>query len=445
MHGAASARTRSWRLDAVTSGGLVLAAVALLGVSGGMLWYAGYNYEGLTGSPATKIHPFTYLMVLLFGWRLLASGNPVGYLVHLSDRRPASLLMLAVAVLMFISVILRGAPGMAGVIDTFIGPALMMMLLADADDRLLAKLETVLHTVMTVNALLGLLEFATKSPIFPYRFDGMAFATDLRSAALQGHPLVNATLTALYIMALLNSGRPTRTGLRLAMIGLQSAALVAFGGRSAMVVTIVLGGAYGLYLMLNTLKAGRIPLLAAAAAALFITAVPMAIVGLAYAGFFDALLERFVSDGGSADARAEMLQLFGYLSWREIIVGPDVGYIASLRRVHGLEWGIENPVINMTLYQGAFMTLVAFIAVALFLAEIARGGKAGVWLPMLTFVILISTFESISSKTTLIAKLTVIVFALYRPLAATYQISVPARRVQGRQAWPDRIAVSGRP
>jgi hypothetical protein len=62
----------------------------LFSVSGGMLWLVGYNYDGLFGNPATKIHPSTYLIVPPVCLALLRIGNPVGHIVHLADRRPAS-------------------------------------------------------------------------------------------------------------------------------------------------------------------------------------------------------------------------------------------------------------------------------------------------------------------------------------------------------------------
>lgn len=443
----AAAPRRIWRLDGLTSAGIVLAVILLFGVSGGMLWLFGYNYDGLSGGAATKIHPFTYLMVLLFAWRMVASGNPVGCCVHLINVRPASVLMIVTAMLLFVNTVMRQAPGMAGIIDTFIGPSLLMLLLADADQKAVARLETVLHGIMTVNALMALGEFATKTLVFPYRFDGVAF-TDSRSTALQGHPLVNAAVTAFYVMALLNSGRPSSPALRLAMIGLQCAALVAFGGRSAMVVTLLLGGAYVVVLTLRTLRAGRVPLLHAAAAVMLLALLPIAIGGLAGGGFFSALLDRFVSDGGSANARAEMLELFRYISLGDLIVGPDVSVVDSLRRVHGLEWGIENPIVNMTLYQGAFMMLVTAVALALFLTELARSGRTGVWLPMLAFVILINTSESISSKTTMIAKFIVIVFCMYRSgatIAGRSDLTASALRGRALQASRDRIYASRHP
>jgi hypothetical protein len=423
-------RQRGWVLDRLTAAGLVGAATVLFAVPGGMLWMIGYNYDGLTGGGATKIHPFTYMIMLLFAWRAVSSANPVGYVVHLANVRPASLLMIAASALLFVYVVLRQAPGMAGVIDTFIGPALLMLLLSDADGRLLAKLETVLHGIMTTNALLAMGEFATKTLVFPYRFDGIAF-DDPRSTALQGHPLANAAVTCFYVLALLSSGRPASLPLRAVMIGLQCMALVAFGGRSALVLTLILGGAYGGYLVLKMLKGGRIHLLYAAAGAVMLALLPIAVGGLAAAGFFTALLERFVSDGGSANARLEMLELFKYFSWRDLIVGPDVSLVDNLRRVHGLALGIENPVVNMVLYNGAFMMLLMAVALVLLLMELVRNCRAGPWLPILAFALLVNTFESISSKTTLIAKFVIIIVCLYRvgqEMTAPPRHRVPASR-----------------
>jgi hypothetical protein len=53
---------------------LLAGVVALFAVSGGMLWFVGYNYDGLQGTPLTKIHPFTYWLFALALWRLLQSG-----------------------------------------------------------------------------------------------------------------------------------------------------------------------------------------------------------------------------------------------------------------------------------------------------------------------------------------------------------------------------------
>ncbi|WP_262313563.1 hypothetical protein, partial [Klebsiella pneumoniae] len=104
--------------------------------------------------------------------------------------------------------------------------------LMDRDAATLGRLETIFHLVMLANALLGLFELASGQRFFPYRFDGVAFESDTRSAALQGHPLANATMTACYILALANGGGRLAPMPRAAMIVLQLVALVTFGGRS---------------------------------------------------------------------------------------------------------------------------------------------------------------------------------------------------------------------
>ncbi|MDX8534404.1 VpsF family polysaccharide biosynthesis protein [Mesorhizobium sp. VK25A] len=402
-------------VDTLTRLGITVAVLLLFSVSGGMLWLAGYNYDGLQGSPLSKIHPSTYLFVLTFVWRSCTFGNPVGYVVHVTNKRPATMLMAVISTVLLFVVILRQRPGMAGMIDTFVAPALLVLLLSEDDEKTFAWLQLVIHVVMTVNALLALFEFGTKHLVFPYRFDGAVFVNDLRSTALQGHPLSNATVTSIYVLSLLSGSRSLSTPLRLALVGLQFCALVAFGGRSGMVLTILLGGAYLLIQGLAQLRTRRVNLLGAALVIMLAALLPLAVALAGYYGFFDALLERFVSDSGSANARVEMFDLFRHLELRDLIVGPDVDLLDSMRRISGLEQGIENPVLRLTLYQGAFFTLLIFFGFALFMHEVARRCHPGIWLPMLGWLILLNTSESIASKTTLMTKFVVIALVLYRP------------------------------
>ena len=425
---AGSGRVAGSSVDWLTSFGLVATVALLFSISGGMLWLVGYNYDGLTGNPATKIHPSTYLLVLVFAWRACTFGNPIGYMVAVADRRPASALMAVISIVLLVVVVARQRPGMAGMIDTFVAPALLVMMLGEDDEKTFARMQTVVHAIMTVNALLALFEFATKTLLFPYRLDGEAFMSDLRSTALQGHPLSNATVTSIYVLALLSGSRSLSMPLRLGLIGLQCAALVAFGGRSAMVLTIVLGGCYLLIQGLRGLRTGRVNLLGAALGLILAALVPVVIAVAAAYGFFDALLERFVSDSGSANARVEMFELFKHFELRDLIVGPDIDLIESLRRISGLEQGIENPVIRMVLYQGAFFTLLLFVGFALFMHEVARRCHSGLWLTMLGWLILLNTSESLASKTTLMTKFVVIALVLYRPAGGVGQRVQAGRR-----------------
>jgi hypothetical protein len=412
---------------------VLIVVVLLFAVSGGLLWRLGYNYDGVTGGMVTKIHPATYLILATFAWVAASSGNPVAYAVRGAALRPGSLFLVVAMATMFLQIVAHKAPGMAGTIDTFLGPPLLVVLLIDLDERVMRRIEIAIHALMTANALMALAEFVLRTRFLPYRLDGDAFEWDTRSTALHGHPLANAIITAWYIMALLNGCRVLPQAARAPLIFLQFAALVTFGGRSATVVSVVLAGLYLAGGIHRTLRFGRVPILWAAAALVGAGLVPVVVGGLAASGFFDALLERFSSDGGSAHARVEMFAMFDDLPFRDLLVGPDVGLIESLRRVNGLEWGIENPIVKTILYQGILVTLLMSAAVTLFLVEIARLSARGVWLPMLSFAILINTSESIASKTTILSEFAVLVLCLYRPWPGRVARPMPVAPVRLRR------------
>ena len=402
---------------------LVALALSAFGLSGGMLWALGINYDGITGSAAQKVHPASYLAVLLFGWTMLRSGNPVIPVVSAAERRPASVLLCLVGFGLLAFIASRHGTGLAGSIDTYVLTGLIVILMAERDAITMRRVEIAVHSVMVANAALGLFEFVSGQRFFPFRMDGQAFDTDTRSAALQGHPLANATLTACYILALFNGGGRLRPLTRAGFIVLQLVALITFGGRSATVVTLSFGSVFAVVALNRALRSGRVSLLGAAIAAFASTMVPIVVGGLAVGGFFDALLERFVSDGGSANARVEMLAIFDAIPFRDLLVGPDPSVIDTLRRMYGLEWGIENPVVRSLLYNGVAMTVLLVVAIALFLYEVARQCRRGAFLPILAFVVLINTFESIGGKTTLLAKFALMLLVLYpyRSLSASAQ------------------------
>jgi hypothetical protein len=154
---------------------------------------------------------------------------------------------------------------------------------------------------------------------------------------------------------------------------------------------------------------------AASAVLLFATIAVVLVPPLSAGGFFNSLLERFSDDGGSANARLEMFDLFAQIPLHDLMIGPDLDLVTSLRRVSGLEWGIENPIIKNILYQGVAITLLLVVAVILFLREIVARCRPGVWLPMFAFSIFLMTSETIGGKTTLLAKFAVILLSMYRP------------------------------
>jgi hypothetical protein len=102
--------------------------------------------------------------------------------------------------------------------------------------------------------------------------------------------------------------------LRAPAVILQLAALVPFGGRTALLVALVMLALWTVPRAARLLLGGRMPLLAVAVVAAAAPIAVLAIGAFATGGFFNVVLDRFTDDGGSAQTRLEMFEIFGHLS-----------------------------------------------------------------------------------------------------------------------------------
>jgi hypothetical protein len=98
---------------------------------------------------------------------------------------------------------------------------------------------------------------------------------------------------------------------------------------------------------------------------------------------------------------------------REIFIGANNDVIDSLRNSRGLEWGIENPVVRLLLYQGVVFTAFLIAGFVLFLVEIARRLAPGYGMAMIFFLVIINSYESISNKTVGLAQFIVLLLAMF--------------------------------
>jgi hypothetical protein len=282
------------------------------------------------------------------------------------------------------------------------------------ETRDFTRAEKLIHVLLAANALLGLAEYALNTRIFPFRFDGVALEWDYRSNALLGHPLENAQITGLYIMVLLAGGGASMPkSLRPAAILLQLAALVPFGGRTALLLTVAMAVLWMVPRVLQVLRGARLSLPVFAAIAVLAPLLTLGVGLIAAGGFFDVITDRFDDDGGSAKARVEMFAIFDHLSAHDIFIGASSNVIDSLRTSRGLEQGIENPVIRLLLYQGVVFTTFLIVGFTLFLIEIARRLRPGYGMAMIFFLVIISSYESIANKTVGLAQFVVLLLVMF--------------------------------
>ncbi len=415
---------RSRAVDALLPRLFTLIVLMLFILSGSVLWTLGINYEGITGSAATKIHPATYLAGLTILFLLAAARDRTALIASFITRSWGTFALLLATLFMGFYIVLGKRSGIAAVFDTFLLTVAVSVMIAALSDRAVYRTEKLLHLLLAANAVIGIVEQLINYRFFPYRFDGEPLI-DSRSTALLGHPLVDAALTGVYVLILLGGGgRSLPRALRPMVIGLQLVAMAAFGGRTAMAVVVLTLVLWSIPRILAFFGGRRVGLPVLAAAAFILPALVAGIAMLAWAGYFDVFLERIANDGGSAHARLAMLDLFDRFSWRDILLGPPTDLVNSLRSSDGLALGVENPIIRMVLYQGAAVTLFMTAGVTLFLVEMRRRLSAGTAMVFFFFVIVMNSFESIANKTTMLAQFAVLMLVMFhrygdRPSAAT--------------------------
>lgn len=420
------------RLDA-TIAALAFAIVTLLLMLSPMaLGALGWNYDGPGGSGPTRFHPATYLALPTVLLLALRAGNPLAGLatLFLGDARIA-LFLVAWSIILYHGVARQGLPA-AAPIDTFLLPLLAFLIVTRLAPRHLAGIAVLIHAVFALNALVGLGEFATGLRLTPYVAGGNVITGDWRSTALLGHPLGNALLTGCYTAILLiGGGLGLRGWRRPAMITLQFAGMIAFGGRASLVLLVlILAGrlALGLFAIATGARAS---LRAVTVAALI---VPLGLLALGVAvegGFFDKFLLRFTEDKGSAEARIVMFELFRGFTWPELLLGPSQEQLGYLTQIYRLEYGIESLWVAFSLYYGILPAIVFFAGLAFFLFAVMARCERKAWIVLIYFFIVNSTFLGLAGKTVGFTTLTIMLVTL---LPASMPHVQPARRASSLPA-----------
>ena len=428
----------SWPLDR----GIVLSDLALLATIGAVIGLFalspvtleayGFAYVTSGGGIFSKVHPATILAILALALRLLATRRPMHAARTLATGDAGVVLMLgAVLIAAFYAVKIAHTP-VTPLIDTFVLPVMMFLLLRDLDPAILRALALAVGAVFCANAVIAILEFvrhyhvvsipvppsATSDPMRgDATFDWRAqLANDWRATALLGHPLTNGLATgALIICSAARGSDWIPVLVKGPVVLLQAVAMFCFGARTSLVLTVIATVLLVVARALGALAAGQ--RLAPRRIAIVVVALcGIAVMGtvLVESGFADQTIERFQDDHGSATTRITMFNLFTPLSWSDILLGPDPEQLATLQRLEGLEFGIESSWVGLALSYGVVVTAIILTGLAAFSHSVLKASGPGGGLVLLYFFILASVAATMSTKTTIFAMTIVLILVVLR-------------------------------
>ena len=384
---------------------LLLSAMALIAI--------GIPYASSGGLILSKIHPATWIAVPAVLLTAFAHGGPTRFAARLMVASPGVVVFGIAVALLFLHVALVQRLPVSAIVDTLVLPMFLFAMVSVMAPEARRTIASGIDGFIVLNAVLGLVEYVTRWRLTPmFDIDG-TIIVDWRSTALLGHPLNNAFVTGVWMVMLASGAAPERRPIvRIAAMALGAAALVAFGGRVAMVFAFlflaVLGGLGGMKLL-----AGRRFDLGGAAAALAVaTVLAVATILLVDGGAADRLIARFADDAGSAGTRIAMFNIFGDLGWAEFLIAPPPDLMQQAQREYGIRIGIESTEVAFVAFYGVIMATLVLAGLAAFLRELVRATSIRSLWAIAFFVVVMSASTGLASKSTNLAVFTTMVLTM---------------------------------
>jgi hypothetical protein len=419
-------------------------------VSSNLLYLLGIPYSTPGGNPVTKLHPATYLLALASGLLVFADGKPGMVIDRLVREKPSLVAFLVlIPICAFYSIASVGISGAAVYIESYVSAGLLALVLesgSERDRRFLAG--TVLGLCLT-NVLLAGYEALTETHLFPIFFEGEA-AEDLpgefRGNGLYDHPLTGAMVTCMGTLLLLIM-RPS-TAIAIPAFVILMLGLLSFGGRTALVITILVVIGITLARLVEGLAKRRLSAGFIGVVVGGVTLLPPLAVGLvSMTGLGERILSRLYFDD-SAEVRNIQWRVLDQLSLRELLFGVRPDDLVD----HMFQIGLSGPFIDIENFWllgfinlGAICFSVFAFALLLFLFHLGRRAPSLGWVLIGSAILIASTSSSLGRKGSVLCMLVACMAAAsaYRkekPLdpAAACAKTLPQAPRRGLRAEPVR-------
>ena len=161
----------------------------------------GWGYTLFGGNGLTKIHPASYLAMLLTGFLMLFKwheGHLTGGRIRFVPLPVLAYMVCILAILAFLT-LFHGGGSVSFMLDTLMIPGLVIILLLHLTVEQQAWLFKLMIWIFLVNVAIAIGETVIGKRLIPFTVQGIPVLYDRRPTALMGHPLTNAHLTAVAI------------------------------------------------------------------------------------------------------------------------------------------------------------------------------------------------------------------------------------------------------
>lgn len=406
-------------------------AVVLLSlvVSPALMYVLSIDYSTEGGSILEKVHISTTLSALLVVAIFIFHGR----MRFVQMRAWEFFASVGITLFCIIQLLALGRPA-TSVIVTFLTPISLIYLLNVGTDRMAHDVRKLIMAVLFLNSLVGIGELVLGTTMLPRVAGSAIIYDDRRSLGLVGHPLNASFITGLYLIYLVISGLMSRfTWASLGQIAVHTAALLAFGGRVALISTVVLVAIFVVFdssTIIRTSPSFR-----------FIRRILMIFAGLGlgaavlFSGLADNTISRFTSDEGSALTRYAAVQILTNLPPESLAFGVSQSQRSDILRLFGTKYGIEITWIAWLVDYGVFITIGLCIVLVNLLRVCLRGGQRYHWYMTVYFLICITGSQGLGSKSLLLAWFVTIMLTFGRDVSAIRAARTPE---SGRGAVPAR-------
>jgi len=384
----------------------------------------GLDFGSPDANPLVKVHPGTHIVIIAGLFYLCRSKYEFARLCHESPALMTYLLV--IPLLGFYAMIWSGYSGSAVYIENYWSAGMMALLLQSGTEEQRRKLGWFLLWVCLINVTVAIYENLTFSHIFPLVLAAEQIDPtdiDFRAHAFFGHPLT-AALVMFLAFPLVYAMR-LRTLLTGAIIGFLLVGMLAFGGRAALGITLIITGATIIYLFFRGILQRQMELDFMVMLVLALIVIPLVlVVVVATTPIADRILGTLYFDD-SAMAREEQWKVLSHLTMSNWLFGVSMVDLMHLKYQIGLgrdDTDIENFWLLMFLNLGG-IGFAVFVAILLtFLVHLGRYARqpAG-WVLLVGAIIIESGSNSLGVKTSDLC----IIAAFMVALSAFQKVTVP--------------------